>query len=241
MASNDTHSPGVIACASIVEGYFHALKPDEVADHSHKNPFDIVIIGSGMGGGVLASDLIEKNLQLAANTASVTSQSTVEDVQRLAKHLFESIAQFAEGDHTDLKLFISAVRVGAAALCDIIVRSSVPDYQIAPEARKMREQAADLFERIANALVQTPNDKSAIAAQAADLIASLSGFASGVVTGDLETDIQQEAADVFNYVVSWPESPEVGWTKRDLPGEAAKLFVKCIKYVAWPAQKDPDH
>lgn len=45
-------------------------------DASDKQPFDIVIIGSGVGGGILAADLLEKNKKLASNTSYFTPDST---------------------------------------------------------------------------------------------------------------------------------------------------------------------
>ncbi|KAH7106383.1 hypothetical protein BKA62DRAFT_293475 [Auriculariales sp. MPI-PUGE-AT-0066] len=58
------------------ERAYFPLKPADVAAESEKEPLDYIIIGSGIGGGVLAVDLLEKNKRLSGRNASFTSQST---------------------------------------------------------------------------------------------------------------------------------------------------------------------
>jgi hypothetical protein len=60
------------------QAYFK-LDAGTLADESKREPFDIIIIGSGFGGGVLAGDLFNKNIQLAAQESSITADSTAQD------------------------------------------------------------------------------------------------------------------------------------------------------------------
>jgi choline dehydrogenase-like flavoprotein len=50
-----------------------------LAEYSEREPFDIIIIGSGFGGGVLAGDLYEKNRELEAKNSNITAESTARD------------------------------------------------------------------------------------------------------------------------------------------------------------------
>ncbi|KAF7367522.1 FAD/NAD(P)-binding domain-containing protein [Mycena sanguinolenta] len=58
---------------SYEQAYF-PLTPEEVARGSRRRPFDYVIIGSGIGGGVLAADLHEKNKLLTRSRSHFRSQ-----------------------------------------------------------------------------------------------------------------------------------------------------------------------
>jgi hypothetical protein len=57
---------------SYEEAYF-TLTPKDVAKESETEPFDYVIIGSGIGGGMLAADLLDKNNRVSS---SFSSQAT---------------------------------------------------------------------------------------------------------------------------------------------------------------------
>ena len=62
---------------STYEDAYFRLKPEDVAKESQDNPFDIVIIGSGIGGGVLATALLEKNARVLRSGFS--AESTEDD------------------------------------------------------------------------------------------------------------------------------------------------------------------
>jgi hypothetical protein len=64
---------------------YFPLTPAKLAEESVKNPFDVVIIGSGIGGGVLAAALLDKNKKLAAGASHFTGQSTSFSVQQPLK------------------------------------------------------------------------------------------------------------------------------------------------------------
>ena len=63
---------------------FFPLTAAGIATESANTPFDIVIIGSGIGGGVLATSLLDKNELLAGNRTSFGRQSTVDEGNRMA-------------------------------------------------------------------------------------------------------------------------------------------------------------
>lgn len=58
------------------ESKFFQLSAAAVARDSWNYPYDYIIIGSGIGGGVLATDLLAKNKLLAGTTPAFTSDST---------------------------------------------------------------------------------------------------------------------------------------------------------------------
>ncbi|KAK3346950.1 hypothetical protein B0T25DRAFT_553260 [Lasiosphaeria hispida] len=47
-----------------------------MAEQSETDPFDYVIIGSGIGGGILATDLLDKNKRFSASQSNLSAQST---------------------------------------------------------------------------------------------------------------------------------------------------------------------
>jgi len=55
------------------ETAYFQLNVADIANESESNPFDIVIIGSGIGGGVLAASLLEKNRFLTASRIDANS------------------------------------------------------------------------------------------------------------------------------------------------------------------------
>jgi hypothetical protein len=65
---------------STYEDAYFQVKPEDVAAESLDNPFDIIIIGSGIGGGVLATALLEKNLRVLES--GFRSESTPDDPTR---------------------------------------------------------------------------------------------------------------------------------------------------------------
>jgi hypothetical protein len=66
-----THFP-----TSSTQAKYFPLSAADVAKESETTPFDYVIIGSGIGGGVLAADLLDKNKRLSAHHSKAPSQST---------------------------------------------------------------------------------------------------------------------------------------------------------------------
>ncbi|KAH6843433.1 hypothetical protein B0I37DRAFT_418534 [Chaetomium sp. MPI-CAGE-AT-0009] len=66
------------------DGYF-TLTAKGVAETSEKEPFDYVIIGSGIGGGILATDLLDKNRRVSASNSNFTAQST----SHIARSIFD--------------------------------------------------------------------------------------------------------------------------------------------------------
>ncbi|KAM0207632.1 hypothetical protein ACHAPQ_009547 [Fusarium lateritium] len=61
--------------ASRYKGAYFLLLPKEIAEESEKSPFDYVIIGSGIGGGMLATDLLEKNHRMSRVSSTFSSQA----------------------------------------------------------------------------------------------------------------------------------------------------------------------
>jgi hypothetical protein len=72
-------------------GYEKAYFPitaDKVAQQSEKEPFDYVIIGSGIGGVMLATDLLKKNKRVSASRSNFSAQST----SHIARSIFNRSA-----------------------------------------------------------------------------------------------------------------------------------------------------
>jgi len=55
------------------EAAYFQLTGADIAKEAESNPFDIVIIGSGIGGGVLAASLLEKNRFLTESRIDANS------------------------------------------------------------------------------------------------------------------------------------------------------------------------
>ncbi|RYP39140.1 hypothetical protein DL767_002320 [Monosporascus sp. MG133] len=64
-----------IPAPSYEEAYF-TLTAKKVAETSKNKPFDYVIIGSGIGGGILAADLLDKNKRVSASKSDFSAQSS---------------------------------------------------------------------------------------------------------------------------------------------------------------------
>ncbi|KAF5681253.1 FAD NAD(P)-binding domain-containing protein [Fusarium heterosporum] len=60
---------------SYQDAYF-PLTPEGMAKESEAEPFDYVIVGSGIGGGILATDLLDKNHLMSRVSASFSAQAT---------------------------------------------------------------------------------------------------------------------------------------------------------------------
>jgi hypothetical protein len=60
------------------QAYF-SLTAAEVAAESETTPFDYIIIGSGIGGGILAADLLDKNKRMGASSSNFSSGATTAD------------------------------------------------------------------------------------------------------------------------------------------------------------------
>jgi hypothetical protein len=67
--------PNKKPATSYQEKYFD-LNAADVAAESENQPFDYVIIGSGIGGGILAADLLDKNKAMTTSHSDFTSGST---------------------------------------------------------------------------------------------------------------------------------------------------------------------
>ncbi|KAF5590567.1 FAD NAD(P)-binding domain protein [Fusarium subglutinans] len=61
--------------ATSYEAAYFTLKPEDIAAESEKDPFDYVIIGSGIGGGMLATDLLDKNKRMSSSFSSQSNNS----------------------------------------------------------------------------------------------------------------------------------------------------------------------
>jgi hypothetical protein len=64
-----------VPAPSYEKAYF-TLTAEEVAKESEAEPFDYVIIGSGIGGGILAADLLDKNERVSTGNSDFGAQST---------------------------------------------------------------------------------------------------------------------------------------------------------------------
>ncbi|RYP44511.1 hypothetical protein DL768_009032 [Monosporascus sp. mg162] len=73
-----------IPAVSYEKAYF-TLTAEEVAKKSEDQPFDYVIIGSGIGGGILAADLLDKNKRVSASKSDFSAQST----SHIARSIFD--------------------------------------------------------------------------------------------------------------------------------------------------------
>lgn len=69
---------------SYEKAYF-PLTAGGVAEKSEDEPFDYVIIGSGIGGGILAADLLEKNRLVSASSSNFSAQPT----SRIVRSIFD--------------------------------------------------------------------------------------------------------------------------------------------------------
>jgi hypothetical protein len=98
------------------QAYFkHDAK--SLADDSEREPFDIIIIGSGFGGGVLAGDLYEKNKELNAKNSSITAESTPKN----SSHQFDltsAITALAKKAEPDGSSQAEPVMQEASRLCN---------------------------------------------------------------------------------------------------------------------------
>ncbi|KAF4971520.1 hypothetical protein FZEAL_9835 [Fusarium zealandicum] len=62
--------------ATSYEGAYFPLIPKDIAKESETDPFDYVIIGSGIGGGMLATDLLDKNHRISLVSSTFSPQAT---------------------------------------------------------------------------------------------------------------------------------------------------------------------
>jgi hypothetical protein len=67
---NDPEPPASGPPARSYQELYFKTEASKIAEESTTRPYDIVIIGSGIGGGVLAADLLEKNRRLLASRSN---------------------------------------------------------------------------------------------------------------------------------------------------------------------------
>ncbi|EIN11249.1 hypothetical protein PUNSTDRAFT_131420 [Punctularia strigosozonata HHB-11173 SS5] len=209
---------------------FFPLEPQQVALASETDPFDFVIIGTGMGGGVLAADFISKNLSLSRNTADLNSQSTAQD----ADDLFRTLLQLASSAKPDADALIAAVRERGADVCEGIVRSSLPQALTDTAVPVVREKAAELFEKVARSL-GSGADVPDIGQQAADLVADLADVLYEPSSGYAHAAILQRSSALFEKIAHTTTVTAASPAMLDtLVEEGASLFKSCVQERARP-------
>ncbi|KAM0541825.1 hypothetical protein ACHAPJ_013074 [Fusarium lateritium] len=86
-----------VPASSYEKAYFN-LNPKDVAKESKDNPFDYIIIGTGIGGGMLATNLLDKNNRMSASFSTQsathmarsffnTSQEITDDLKNRTKRI----------------------------------------------------------------------------------------------------------------------------------------------------------
>ncbi|EIN11485.1 hypothetical protein PUNSTDRAFT_42733 [Punctularia strigosozonata HHB-11173 SS5] len=215
------------ARASFVEAFAPNTAPAAAAA-SYNNPFDLVIIGSGMGGGVLASDLIDKNIQLMTDTSSVTVRKVAVD----AAALFSAVLRFICGNDKEDPRAISGIRKQAADLCEKIVRLSAPDDVVNDLVSDVRRRAADLFENLASA-AGSPAEVQDLAVQGQKLIADLVEITPDAYNGDMARDLLSKARALFESVAkaAIDVEPVPDATKKEILRQAENVFTKIVQYT----------
>ncbi|KAH8802473.1 FAD/NAD(P)-binding domain-containing protein [Xylogone sp. PMI_703] len=83
--------------ATSYEKAYFTLTAEEVAKVSEDEPFDYVIIGSGIGGGILAADLLSKNKRLSASRSNFSTSST----SHCASSIWDPSSAYASANDPD--------------------------------------------------------------------------------------------------------------------------------------------